>query len=775
MWLKIAKGVLTYRWICIILLTLFTSFMAFEASKVKMSYDFSRAIPTDHPKYLQYLDFKKTFGEDGNLLTIGFQTDSLFQIDKFNAAYAFQQSLKKINGVEDIISVQSAVTLKRNDSTSKLDAQRIFPNEITSQTQLDSLKNVFLSLPFYRGLIYNAENHAYLFGIRINKEILGSKAREKTVGEIEAASKIFAEQSGFDLHLSGLPLIRTNVAMKIANEMKWFLLGSLALSALILFLFFRSFSTVLLSLGVVIIGVIYSLATIHLLGYKITLLTALIPPLVVVIGIPNCIYFLNKFHASFIKNGDKHQAIVDMVSKMGVVTLFCNISAALGFAVFALTKSAILKEFGIVAGINIMMLFFITIILVPVSLYYLSAPTSKHVKYLDNKWLLTLLTNIEKWVFAHQKTIYLVTIFLIAFSIAGIFKLKTQSFIVDDLPKEDKIYADLRFFEHHFKGILPLEIIVDTKKKNGIAGSRALGVYEKVASFSDQISTHTSIAKPLSLAEGLKFAKQGFYDGDSNNYSMPNAFDGAFLADYMKPSKDSEKQSSSLQKLMSSFVDSNRQTTRISLNMADIGSERMPLLIDSLEQEANNYFDSSKYNVHFTGSSITFLEGSIFIIKGLKESIMWAFLFISLCMLYLFKNFRILVCSLIPNLIPLVMTAGLMGWVGINIKPSTVLVFSVALGIAIDITIRFLVNFKQELPVAQGDIKKTVVLTIRDTGISIVYTSLVLIAGFIIFAFSGFGSTQALGWLTSFTLFAATLTNLILLPVILLLIKKIRY
>ncbi|MEY2595266.1 MAG: hypothetical protein RI965_538 [Bacteroidota bacterium] len=775
MWLKIAKGVLKYRWACIILLTLITSFMAFEASKVKMSYDFSRAIPTDHPKYLQYLDFKKTFGEDGNLLTIGFQTDSMFQIDKFNAAYAFQQSLKKINGVEDIISVQSAVTLKRNDSTSKLDAQRIFPNQITSQSQLDSLKNVFLSLPFYRGLIYNAENHAYLLGVRINKEILGSKAREKTVGEIESASKIFAEESGFDLHLSGLPLIRTNVAMKIANEMKWFLLGSLALSALILFLFFRSFSTVLLSLGVVIIGVIYSLATIQMLGYKITLLTALIPPLVVVIGIPNCIYFLNKFHASYIKNGDKNQSIVDMVSKMGVVTLFCNISAALGFAVFALTKSVILKEFGIVAGVNIMMLFFITIILVPISLYYLAAPTSKHVKYLDNKWLLTILTNIEKWVFAHQITIYLVTAILIAFSIAGIFKLKTQSFIVDDLPKEDKIYADLRFFEHHFKGILPLEIIVDTKKKNGIAGSRALGVYEKVASFSDQISTHGSIAKPLSLAEGLKFAKQGFYDGDSNNYSMPNAFDGAFLADYMKPSKENDKQKSSLQKLMSSFVDSNRQTTRISLNMADIGSEKMPLLIDSLEKEANNYFDSSKYNVHFTGSSITFLEGSIFIIKGLKESIMWAFLFISLCMLYLFKNLRILVCSLIPNLIPLVMTAGLMGWVGINIKPSTVLVFSVALGIAIDITIRFLVNFKQELPIAQGDIKKTVVLTIRDTGISIVYTSLVLMAGFIIFAFSGFGSTQALGWLTSFTLFAATLTNLILLPVILLLIKKIRY
>ncbi|MEY3349846.1 MAG: hypothetical protein RLY46_1885 [Bacteroidota bacterium] len=775
MWLQIAKGVLKYRWVLLTALIVFTSFMAFEASKVKMSYDFSRAIPTDHPKYQQYLDFKKTFGEDGNLLTVGFQSNSFFTVEQFNATKRFQEAVKKIDGVEDIISVQNAVTLKRNDSSAKLDAVKIFPPEIKHQPELDSMKDVFLSLPFYRGLIYNPSSNAYLIGIRINKEILGSKERERTVGEIERAAKSFSDETKLDLHLSGLPLIRTNVAIKIANEMKWFLLGSLALSALILLLFFRSFSTVLLSLGVVIIGVVYSLASIHLLGYKITLLTALIPPLVVVIGIPNCIYFLNKFHASYIKTGDKEKSIVDMISKMGVVTLFCNISAALGFAVFALTKSVVLREFGVVAGINIMMLFFITIVLVPISLYYISAPKPTHVKYLDNKWLLGLLTNIEKWVFAHQKMVYVVTAAMLIFSIGGIFKLKTQSFIVDDLPKEDRIYADLRFFETHFKGIMPLEIIVDTKRKNGIAGTRALSVYEKVDAYSAQIASHSSIAKPLSLAEGLKFAKQGFYDGDSNNFSMPNAFDGAFLADYMKPGQSSNANGGSLEKLMSSFVDSNRQTTRISVNMADIGSEKMPLLIDSLQKEAYQYFDSSKFNIHLTGSSITFLEGSIFIIRGLKESILWAFLFISLCMLYLFRNLRILICSLIPNLIPLVMTAGLMGWVGINIKPSTVLVFSVALGIAIDITIRFLVNFKQELPIAGGDIKQTVVLTIRDTGISIVYTSLVLIAGFIIFAFSGFGSTQALGWLTSFTLFTATLTNLILLPVILLLIKKIRY
>jgi len=772
MWQWLGKSILRYRIQLILITIVLTAALGYQGSKVQLSYDFSRAIPTDHPKYLAYLDFKKTFGEDGNLLTVGFITDSYFSTEHFNATSTFIEEVKKVNGVEDIISVNGAITLKRNDSTGKLDAIKIFPTRVKNQTELDSLKEQFYTLPFYKDLLYNPTSQAFLIGLRINKDILASKAREKTVGEIEAITNQYAKNTGFDIHLSGLPLIRTNVAMRIANELNWFLLGSIVLSALILFVFFRSLTTTLLSLGVVLIGVTYSLATIYLFGFKITLLTALIPPLIVVIGIPNCIYFLNKYHTSYIKYGNKEKAIIEMISKMGVVTLFCNISAALGFAVFALTKSLILKEFGIVAGINIMALFFISLIVIPIALYYMPAPKAKHMSYLENKWLTSLLTKIEKWVFAHQKTIYITTALAMVVSIAGITKLKTQAFIVDDLPQKDKIYTDLKFFESHFGGILPLEIIIDTKKKNGIAGSRALTVYDKVAAYSEHLTTYPEFAKPLSLAEGLKFAKQGFYDGDSNNYAMPNAFDGAFLADYLKPGKSSNAEQGSLQKLMSSFIDSNRQITRISVNMADIGSLRMPALIDTLESHASDYFDTSKTTVSLTGSSITFLEGSRFIIQGLQESVLWAFLFIALCMLYLFKSIRILFASLIPNLIPLIMTAGLMGWMGIAIKPSTVLVFSVALGIAIDITIRFLVNYKQELPHSNGDIQQTVVQTIRETGISIVYTSLVLIAGFIIFVFSGFGSTQALGWLTSFTLLTATLTNLILLPVLLILMGK---
>jgi len=769
MWQKIGEWILRYRLPLLIILFAITGVMGYFASKVKMSYEFAKAIPVDNPKHLEYLAFKEKFGEDGNLLAIGFQTETLFTPEQFNRLAKFHDTLKLIPGVADVLSIVSAINLVKNDSTEKLQTKLIFPRPITSQLELDSCRDIFLGLPFYKGLMYNPETKAYLVGVRIENEVLNKKRRDTVVAAIEKTAAAFEAESKLEIKYSGLPHIRNNLMTRIGAEMKWFLLGSIIFSAIILFIFFRSFSTTVLSLAVVIIGVICSLGTIHLFGFQITLLTALIPPLIVVIGIPNCIYFLNKYHTSYIHRKDKMGALVEMVRKMGIVTLFCNIAAAIGFAVFALTKSAVLREFGIVAGINIMALFVISLILLPAALSYLPVPKQKHTRYLQNKWLAATLKRVEMWVFDHTKFVYALTIAIVIFSVTGIMRLRTEGYIVDDLPKTDKVYTDLKFFEHHFKGIMPLEVLIDTRKKNGFTGSRALPIFEKIDSFSQYITNKPEMARPLSLAEGLKFAKQGFYDGDSNNYAMPNAFDGAFVADYLRAPKNTQSgDGGTFQKLMSAFMDSNRQVTRISINMADIGSKRLPLMLDSLQKKANTYFDSSKYDVQFTGTSVTFLEGSRFIISGLKESILWAFLLISLCMLYLFKSFRILICSLIPNIIPLLLTAGVMGWTGIAIKPSTVLVFSVALGIAIDITIRFLVNYKQELPYHKNDIKLTVMHTIRQTGISIIYTSMVLIAGFIIFVFSGFGGTQALGWLTSLTLLSATITNLVLLPVLLL-------
>ena len=770
MWTMLAKFVLKNKVVLLILLLLSTLLMGYYASKIKLSYEFAKAIPTDNPKYKDYQDFKATFGDDGNTMVIGVVQKDLFSLKNFIAYRQLHKDIRTVKSVEDVLSVPSAITLLKDSLGERLIASKVFPETILSQYQLDSAKAEFLNLPFYRGLMYNPATNAYLMAVRINKDVLASKERSIVIENISKLANAFGEKTNSTIHLSGLPLIRTVVADRIQAEMKVFLIGSLLLSILMLLLFFRSITTTLLSMSVVIIGVIWSVGIMQLMGYQISLLTALIPSLVVVIGIPNCIYFINKYHTGYLSTGNKEQSLIDMVSKMGIVTLFCNITAAIGFAVFAFTKSAILKEFGAVAGISILLIFVVSFILLPGVLSLLHTPKPREIKYLQARWIHSFLAKLEHWVFNYKKPILYTTVVIVAISIVGIFKLQTLTRIVDDLPKDDLIYKDLRFFENNFKGVMPLEIVLDTKKRRGLSGMRALNIYNKLDSLAMFIAAQPNMNRPLSIAEGLKFAKQGFYEGDSLNYAIPNAFDGAFVGEYLRPSKEGQAENN-FTKMLRSFVDSSNQKTRLSVNMADVGTQKLPGLLNAIEQRAHQLFDSS-YNVTLTGTSITFLEGSHFIINGLKESIFWAFLLIALCMLYLFRSFRILICSLLPNLVPLLVTAGVMGWADVPLKPSTVLVFSVALGIAVDITIRFLVNYKQVLPFNGNDVATAVSLTIKQTGLSIIYTSIVLIAGFVIFCASSFGGTFALGWLTSLTLVVATITNLLLLPVFLLLTKN---
>lgn len=788
MWQRLGSFVIKNRLVLLVILFACSIVMGYNASKVKLSYEFARAIPADNQKYLDYKAFQQRFGDDGNTMVIGIKTDNIFDPGYFNAYSRLQRDLRKVEFVEDVLGISSAITLRKDSATEKMLPAKIFADTLNKE-QLDAAVAVFSNLSFYKGKLYNPDEHAYLMAVRINKAALNSPRRTKIIEDITAITSKFEAAAKTETHLSGLPVIRTVIADRIQKEMKFFLIGSLLLSAVILFIFFRSFSTTVLSLTVVLLGVIWSMGILQLCGYKITLLTALIPPLVVVIGVPNCIYFINKYHTSYLHSNDKNKALVEMVSKMGVVTLFCNITAAIGFAVFALTESAILKEFGVVAGTSIMVIFFISFILLPAVLSYLPAPKPSQVKYLNNRLLTTFLVRIERWVMHHKKLVYGITAVVLALSVAGIFRLKSVAYIVDDLPRTDKIYTDLKFFEKYFKGVMPLEIVLDTKKPKGIL-KPAIDI-SKIAFFQDSfLAKQNNIAKPLSVIDGIKFTYQAVSEGQGDStYTLPafgnplkDLHDKLRAVNVRRQSGEMTGADSATVKLAGSFVDSTEQFLRISMSMADIGTKELLPVVDSIQRNANRILNgkdsaiikdtaSAVYNVTVTGTSSTFLEGSRFIINGLKESVFWAFLLIALCMLYLFRSVRILLCSLIPNLIPLVITAGVMGWAGVPLKPSTVLVFSVALGIAIDITIRFLVNYKQELPAHKNNVNKTVSATISSTGLSIVYTSLVLVAGFVIFCLSGFGGTKALGWLTSVTLFTATLTNLILLPVLLLLIN----
>lgn len=764
MWHRIAAFVIKFRVALLVLLLALTSVMGYFASKVELSYEFTNAIPTDNPKYIDYQAFRKQFGEDGNLMVIGVQTNDFFGKEFFTDYAKLVADLEKIEAVENVLSIPGAINLVKDTVTGQLKPEKI----VTPQTinNIDSIRTTFYNLPFYRGFLYNPETGAYLMALRIDKKILNSKNRTVVVKEIVAIADEFGQKHQIEMHYSGLPLIRSMMATQVQGEMKMFLILSFVLTAVILALFFRSFMAVLASMIVVAVGVIWSVGTITLLGYKITLLTALIPPLIVVIGIPNCVYFLNKYHSEYNLHQNKTKALMRMVDRMGIVTLFTNLTAAIGFGVFFFTKSQLLREFGLVAGVNIMAIFFISLIFIPALFSFLPPPAGRHTSYLESKWMNNLLTTLTNWVFSHRPWIYGFTVVVCILSVMGIMRLHTVGHIVDDLPKDAKVYQDLKFFEKNFRGVMPLEIVIDTKKKNGAV---SLPVLQKVDELNAYLQQFPEIGHSLSVVEGIKFARQAFYDGDSSSYAVPNMFDGAFIQPYLRAKGDKK---STFNKLLNAFMDSTKQKTRLSISMADVGSKRLPVLLDSIRPKTYELFDSSKYKVTFTGTSIVFLEGSRFIINSLRDSLILAFIMIFGCMIFLFRSWRILLISIVINIVPLLITAGIMGWVGIPIKPSTVLVFSVALGITIDVTIRFLVNFKQELVRHDDDIAVTVKKTIHDTGLSIIYTSLILIAGFGVFALSDFDGTKSLGYLTSLTLLLAMVANLTLQPAFLLWMEK---
>ena len=759
MWHHLSVFILRFRIPVLAVLLILTLIMGFFASKVKMSYEMASAIPTDNPKYVEYQNFKKMFGEDGSMLAIGFDRKDVFEPVFFKAFTEWQKKLKNIDGVDNMLSVPTAITITKveQDSSSKLGTSSIFDGP-----DFDSNVQTFLNLPFYRNLLYNSETGSYLTAVYIKKEHLFSEKRVKVVHDIVALTDSFAQANQMEAHYSGLPFIRTQFAESVKYEMRLILIVSLLLTSIILFLFFRSFSSVLFSMLIVVAGVVWALGFLGLFQFKITILSALIAPLLVVIGLPNCIYFLNKYHTQFAIYKDKKMALTAMVDRMGVVTLFTNLTAAIGFGVFYFTKSQVLKEFGLVSGLSIMAVFVISLFAIPAIFSFLQAPQEKHTRYLENKTLTSILLKFEHWVFNHRKMVYLFWTILIVVSGIGMLNLHSEGHIVDDLPKKNKIYTDLKYFEKNFNGVMPLEIVIDTRKKQGAIN---LGTIAKIDELTSMLREFKEMSKPLSMVEAIKFARQAYYDGDSSSYGVPNSFDIAFLLPYLKMKSDGKQ--TQMSKITSSFTDSTKRYARVSVSMADIGSVKLPILLDSINKRAVEIFDTSRYSISYTGTGVVFLEGSKFIISSLTESILLALLMIILCMAFLFRSLRIVVISIVTNLIPLIITAGVMGFFGIPLKPSTVLVFSIALGIAIDVTIRFLVNYKQDLPKNNYDIQETVKQTIQETGISIIYTSLILAAGFVVFLVSQFDGTKALGYLTALTLFMAMITNLTILPALL--------
>jgi predicted RND superfamily exporter protein len=757
-WKKIADIILKNRLLILILIAVSSIFMGYEASKVRITFNGGKVLPVTDSAYIRYAEFKKLFGQDAGTMVIGFKSADLFKKDVFNDWYLAGKHIQQIKGIKTVISMANLVNLEKDTLNHRFVLKPLVSHTLATGQSVDSVKRQLLALPFYKGLILSDDNQATLMAITFEGKILNTPARVPIIDTILKIGKNFGQRHGIEMHYSGLPLIRTISSDLMKNEFTLFLGLSLLITTVILILIFRSGYPVIFPVIVVLLGVTWALGILVLAHYEITILTGLIPALMVIIGVPNSIIILNKYYYEFGHHGNKLASLNTVIEKVGITTFIANVTTAIGFGVLYFTNSELLTQFGLVAALSIMATFALCIVLVPIIFSYLPDPKPKLTKIKDRRLMQLILVSLDKLVHSHRKAIYATTLIMVAICFYGMFRINVNSFVVDDLPKKSNTLADLRFYESNFKGVLPLEVSIDTKRKNGVMNDATIRKVEKLENL---ISSYPEFSHSLSLIQGLKFSTQAFYGGNPSYYRLPEGFEDGFILSYASHSGKNNN-------VLRNYLDSNKQFTRASFEMIDIGSNRMNKVIANLQPRIDSIFNPKKYHVELTGSSMIFIKGANYMVKNLYQSLALAILLIAGVMWILFRGIKMIAISLLPNLIPLIITAGIMGFFGIPLKPSTILIFSIAMGISSDQTIYFITRYRQELRQTNKGISRIVSDTIRETGISMIYVAIVLFFGFGIFAFSTFGSVSALGILLSVTLLVAMVSNLTLLPAFLL-------
>lgn len=755
-WSNVANLILKNRIIILLSILGLTFFWSNQWKNIQFTYTEAKLLPDDHPESLIYDDFKNKFGEEGNLIVIAVKDSLLFSQKNFKEWNKLSQKINEYPEVNFVLSFDNIKDLVKDNDKKRFVLKEIFGNNKFDAESIQNFKEkIFYDLPFYNKLLLGNENRTVRTIIYLNTEIVNTEVRKDFIlNDFIPLVYQFEKSTSLDIKVSGMPYIRTLNAQNIKDEIGLFVLTALFVTALIFFLFFRSYRATFISMLVVLIGVGWAFGVLGWLGYEITILTALIPPLIIVIGIPNCIFLINKYQQEFAKNKNKLKSLESVIIKIGNATLMTNLTTASGFATFILTNSQVLKEFGIVASLNIMAVFLLSLLIIPIAYSFSGIPNKKHLKHLENVSIKKIVKWLEDRVRKERLKTYIISLISLILGIIGIYQIEISGSIIEDMPKKSKFFEDIKFFDNEFNGIVPLEINIDTKRRKGVNN---LATIKRMNKLSDYISSIPELSSPISIINLLKYIKQAYYNGNPKYYKIPTSQENSFLSPYLKNMPETKN-------LITNYIDSTGQNARMTTFLMDVKTNRIEMIEEDLKKEINEIFGADKYNVILTGKALLYLKGTHYLIKNLFISLSLAILLIAMFMAYLFRSYKVIIISLIPNLLPLIVTAGVMGFTGIPLKPSTILVFSVAFGISVDNTIHFLAKYRQELIENNWKINSAVYSSIREAGVSMLYTSIVLFFGFAIFMISSFGGTVALGGLVSVTLLFAMLANLILLP-----------
>ena len=760
MWNKIADYILKHRVLNLSIAALLLIFMGLKAFNMKMGYNVATALPDSDTTMVVYRQFLDKYGEDGRSIFVGMYDENLFTLQNFQDYYDLNSKIREITGVAECLSVTRVYNLKKNDSIKKFELAQVVKSRPETQAEVDAIKDEIMSLAMYDGLLFNSERHSTMMLVSLEDEYVNSNKRTELVALLKQLLDDYGKAHNIEIHVSGMPYIREVTTQKMVKEIVGFTILSIFVAGLILYLFFRSWRPLVSVVTIVLLSVIYMFGIMVLLNFDVTILTGVLPPLLIIIGVENSIFMLNKYHREYNACHDRVQALHNVIVRIGPANFLTNVTTAVSFASFIITRNVLLVPFGILASVCIMLTYVMTMVLLPTFFSYQKRPEGKLVNYMNNPNINYIMDKVSAFVLSRKRVIFAVLAVLLTLCVIGAMRMTTSGRVVDDIAKSDKLYKDIMFFEDNVGGVMPFEISIDTRKQKGVMNANFI---RKVQQLQDTLALYPEFSRPLSIAEVVKFARQGFFNGKRDQYKVPSNNEFGFIMKYMPETKGGE-----LPSIVTQYIDNQMQSTRVSVQMANVTTPEIDNISKLLRPQIDKIFPKEKYDVVMTGSAMVTLQGTNYLIVNLSHSLLLAFIVIALLMAFTFHKFKMVVISLIPNLIPLLFTAGVMGFCGIPLKMSTILVFSIALGISVDNTIHYLARYRLQMKINNNDIKKSVMAAILETGPSMIYSATILICGFLIFAFSSFGGTKIVGFLVPFTLLIALITNILVLPALVL-------
>lgn len=750
------------KWARIVLITLtvFTGFFIYVVRDLEFDYDYEKYFPKSDDSMVHFEQFRKEYGEDSNFLLIGLENKSgIFNIDFLKQVKAFGDELKADTIVEFIASPVHNCGYFKKAGLNGLSFKPYLNLNLPEISVEDSLR-IFQNEQFL-GSILSKNGQSICLFVRTQSN-LNKKEAAHVLKLIDDKKEKF-NFSGF--HLAGRVLAQTYIVDKMIWELVLFISASIFLLVGFLYISFRSWWGVVIPLTVVLVAIVWTLAIMLFTGKSFDLLMVMLPTIIFVVGMSDLVHLLAKYLDELRQGKEKFEAIKVAFKEVRWATFLTSLTTAIGF--FSLTFANItpIKEFGIYAGISVFVAYFLAFTFLP-SVLVLVNPPQKLIESPKNnfwdkflrKWLISIFNNKSKIIF--------ITVGLVIIGVFTANALKIDNYLLEDLSNSDPVKKDVIYFEENYSGLRPFEAEIIAKKESGVISFEFLNELQKIEYYLKTEYTQEGVGfliSPTTLIKEANFIKKGSKSKYRKLPKTQRRFDA--LKRQIKKGADQLGQV----ELGNGFnlVSNDSMKCRITGKLRDVGGFNIGLENKKLEAFIAENINSEILDFRLTGTAVLIDKNNGTLAKDLMFSLLFAFTIIAFVVGVMFKNVKIALLSLVPNILPLLLVTVVMFIGGIDLKISTSLIFTLAFGIAVDDTIHLLSKYKLEQKKGRSHLY-ALKRSYLSSGKAIIVTSLILVGGFLTLLFSTFTSTFYMGLLVSVTLILALILDLMVMPLIML-------